>query len=444
MIPKPHQEEAYDFWLRNNGKGLNADHPGLGKTLSSIIYLERQMMYPALVVCPTSVKGHWASDFKKGTGRDSLIVSGRATYEGDVEEPLTIINYDILADQMSWLAEQNFKVIIFDEAHALQNPEARWTRAAIALAKRCPKVQGLSGTPVANRPKDFWAILHIIRPDLFPSFNQYAWKYCAPRFIDSQGRWDYTGATNLDELNKIISPFMIRREKDILNLPPQSIRMECVEIDNRNDYQALHNEYVKTATVPFFKRFANQGATKLSLTTQMLMTTARGKARAVVTWLQDAIAARPGEKMIVFCTHTGMLDVIYRRVSPGRALMINGSVSAKKRTKIVEQFETDDQIDLIVCNIVAAGAGITLNAATRTVFVELPWAPRHILQAKDRNYRIGQLNATEVIYLVAGNTIEEKLCRVLQEKADIADTIVDGKKQGNMNVLSMLQEAMLK
>jgi SWI/SNF-related matrix-associated actin-dependent regulator 1 of chromatin subfamily A len=438
----PHQKETLEFIEKTNGRALVALDPGLGKTAISVMYLERQQMYPALVVCPSSVKGVWQREFKAWTGRDSLIVNGRALYEGEVEEPLTIINYDILASQYDWLVEQNFKCIVFDEAHALQNPDTAWTKAAIALAKRCPRVQGLSGTPVANRPKDFWAILHIIRPDLFPSFNKFAWEYCAPKFIDSQGRWDYTGAANLDKLHASISLFMIRRKKEILDLPEQSIRMETVAIDNREIYQALHSEYVKTARSPFL-RFANQGANKLSLTTQMLTATARGKARAVVEWLQQAITNRPGEKLIVFCTHTGMLDVIHRRVAPGRSLFIDGSVSGKKRTQIVAQFESDPEIDLIVCNIVAAGAGITLNAATRTVFVELPWSPRHILQAKDRNYRIGQLNATEVIYLVAENTIEEKLCRILQEKSNIADAIVDGKKQGNMNVLDMLQSAMM-
>jgi SNF2 family DNA or RNA helicase len=236
---------------------------------------------------------------------------------------------------------------------------------------------------------------------------------------------------------------MIRREKEILNLPPQTIRMETVPIDNRNDYQILHNQYMQTGAFPAFNRFANQGASRLSLTTQMLMTTARGKARAVVQWLQKALADQPKRKIIVFCTHTGMLDVIYRRVSPGRALMINGTVSAKKRTKIVEQFETSDDYDIIVCNIIAAGAGITLNAATLTVLAELPWSPRHVLQAKDRNWRIGQNEATEVVFLVAEDTIEEKLCRVLTEKENIADTIVDGKKKHQLNTLAMLQEAML-
>jgi len=439
---KPHQEIAVDFWQRNNGRGLNSSDPGLGKTAASIVYFERNDVWPVLIVCPVAVVGHWQKEIAAWTGRKALVVQGRALYEGTIEEPATIIPYSVLADQLPFLLEQQFNCITFDEAHSLQNPDAKWTRAALALARRCPRVQGLSGTPVANRVKDFWPILHTIRPDLFPSFNQYAWSYCAPTFIQAQGRWDYTGSNNLEELHEIIKPFTLRHRKDILNLPPQTIRMQTVEIDNRDTYQGLQNQYMQSAK-SVFSRFGNQGADKLSLTTQMLMTTARGKSRAVVQWLRDALEEDPARKIIVFCTHTGMLDVIHRRVAPGRSLMINGSVSGKKRTAIVAQFETDPEISLIVCNIVAAGSGITLNAATLTVFAELPWAPRHILQAKDRNYRIGQLNATEVVYLVAEKTIEEKLCRVLQEKANIADAIVDGKKQNQMNVLAMLQKAML-
>ena len=434
--PKKHQEEAYQFWVRNNGRGLNADDPGLGKTLSSILYLDRENMWPALVVGPASTKGVWANELKEWAGKDSTIVGGRKCYTEPVATPATIINYDILADQLPWLAEQDYKVIIFDEAHSLQSMDTRWTKAAIALAKRCARVQGLTGTPIANHTRTLFPILHIIRPDLFPSFHRFAWSYCDPKFLETQGRWDYNGSSNPDLLHKAIQPFTIRRKKEILNLPKQSIRMETVEMDNRESYDALHKQYQS-----MHYGFGNpSGTDKLTMITKLLMATARGKARAVVKWLQDSIAANPGEKLIVFCTHTGMLDVIYRRVSPGRALMINGSVSSKKRTKFVEQFQTDPQIDLIVCNIKSGGAGITLTAATKTVFVELPWVPKDINQAKDRNFRIGQTEETEVIYLVAADTIEGKLCRALQTKSQSSDEVIEGSRTNSLNLFDMLKE----
>lgn len=432
----PHQREALEFIEKANGRALNASDPGLGKTAVSIAYLEKHSMYPALVVSPASVTGAWQNEFTAWTGRESVILSGRTPRADPVDAPLTILNYNILSHQLPWLLEQDYKVIIFDEAHSLQSMETKWTQAAITLAKRCARIQGLSGTPVANRAKDFFPILHIIRPDMFPSFHRYAWTYCNPRFLDTQGRWDYTGASNLDQLHELIKPFTIRRKKEILNLPKQSIRMEIVSLDNEEVYRPLHKQY---ATCGFT---TNKGSEKLTLMTKLLMTTARGKAKACVDWLCKALADNPKDKLIVFCTHTGMLDVIYRRVAPGQALKINGSVTSKKRTKVIAQFQSDENIRLIVCNIKAAGAGITLTAATKTIFVELPYAPRDILQAKDRNHRIGQTMTTEVIYLVAKDTIEERLCRILQEKSEHSDTIIDGGKQHNMNMLDMLSASM--
>ncbi len=441
---KPHQQETVAFWHRVKGRGLDASDPGLGKTLGCIKYLDEADLWPALVVCPASVKGHWAKEVKQWAGKKALQIEGQTLCEGEIKEPLSVINYNILWHQLPWLLEQQFKVMVFDECHSLQSPDTQWTKAAMQLARTCPRVQGLSGTPIANRTKDFFPILHMIRPDLFPSFHDYAWKYCDPRFVEIGGRWDYNGASNLDKLHQEIKPFTIRHRKAILGLPKQSIHLETVPLDNEEHYRPLHDQYVKTAKRSWFGLFEKKQTDKLTLTTKLLMTVARGKARGVVMWIRAKLATDPKMKMIVFCTHTGMLDVIYRRaVEQGEAVFIDGSVTAKKRTKIIEQFQTDPSIRLIVCNIVAAGAGITLTAATETVFAELPWSPRHVLQAKDRNFRIGTSEETRVTYLITAGTIEEKLCKILQEKQLIAEQAIDGTRtERQVNTLDLLMLAM--
>jgi SWI/SNF-related matrix-associated actin-dependent regulator 1 of chromatin subfamily A len=440
-VLKPHQVEAVDFSIENNGRVILGDVPGLGKSLSSIGYMVHLDQWPVLIVCPASVKGHWLREFEEYTGLKAVIVEGELPYEGELKHQAAIINYDILAAQLPWLLEQAFSLIVFDECDALANVQTKWTKAARILAKHCPRIQGLSGTPIANKPADFWPVLNMIRPSEFGSFNDYAWKYCAPRYMERFSKWDYSGASNMDELHERIKPFMLRRTKEILNLPPQTKRLEFVEMDNRELYDTLHKQYADTARN--YTVYSN-GADKLALLSQLLMLVARCKARSTVKWIKDYLTQHPEEKLIAFCTHTQMLDVIHRRAIPegSEAIAINGAVASKKRTKLIEQFQTDPNTRLAVCNIKAASSGITLTAATKSVVCELPWTARSVTQLAGRNHRIGQTRETELVFLLTKNTIEEKLCKVIEEKQRIHEAIIEGRKLDDLPIMKMLEQLM--
>lgn len=434
-----HQIHGIEFLKNAHGSALLADEPGLGKTRQSLAYLFETESYPAVIVCPASVKGVWQKEIELLNGPEPHVLFGEMPAEHDPDEvKIVVVNYDILAAQMPFIGKINPKQIIFDECHCLANPRAKWTRAAMYLSRRSPRVIGLSGTPITNRPSDFWSILHIIKPEEFPSFSEFAWRYCDPK-RGFQGRWDYTGSSNLDELHKRIQPFTLRRKKkDVLTLPKQSIQMETVEMDRPEEYEEANSNFIKWAQRTGKAVDKIRKAEAITKTTALLSLVARLKSRQTVLWLQNELEKDSALKLIVFCTHTGMLDVIYRRVCPEQALMIDGSVSSAKRKGIIQKFQEDPHYRMIVCNIKAAGAGITLTAAAKTVFVELPWKPADILQAKDRNHRIGQDKDTEVVFLVAKDSIEERLCRILQEKANVSDQIIDGKPVKEIPILDLL------
>lgn len=443
--PTEHQQKALEFAIANNGRILLADCPGLGKSLSAIMYLEHQGQWPCLVVCPTSVKGHWKREFEEFTGLKAVVINGTGLCEGQVTEQMVVVNYDILHAQLPWLLEQNFATIVLDEAHVLANRDNKWTKAAMQLAKFTPKVLGLTGTPIANRPADFWPILHVIRPELFPDFSSFAWKYCAPKYEESYGKWSYKGATNLPDLHEKVKPFMLRRGMEVLDLPNQSKSIQFVEMQNREMYDALHKEYVATARSGHWHGRKAKGVDKLTLLSNLLMLVARCKARGVVNWIKNYLAEHPNEKLLAFTTHTAMLDVIARRaVGEGECIVINGPVPAKKRTQLVDAFQNDPSIRLAVLNIKAASAGITLTAATKSVVCELPWTSRDITQLSGRNYRIGQDRETEVIFLLTKGTIEEKLCALIEEKQAYHAKIIEGHSVNELPIHKLLEEEMKK
>lgn len=440
-IPKPHQIEAFEFAKANDGRFLNASVPGMGKTLSTIMYMEYLDKWPVLVVTPPAVKGAWKAEFEEFTGHKAVIVEGQSLYEGELSHKMAIINYDILHHQKEWLIEQRFALVVFDECDTLANKATKWTAAAIAVGKHCPKVIGLSGTPIANRPSCFWAVLNLIRPDIFPDEREYLWRYCSPTYSERFGKWEYKGACRLPELHERLKPFMLRRDKSILNLPKQTVSIETIDMDDRETYDVLHKKYV--GAIRDHGLFRTKGADKLSLLTNLLMLVARCKARATVLWIRKFLAENPNEKLIVFAIHKKFIDVIQRRAAAeDESIVINGSVSAAKRTKLIDQFQNDPSKRLAICNIKAAGAGVTLTAATTTVVVELPWTSRAVEQLNARNHRIGQDRDTRTIFLLTQDTIEAKLCAAIQTKAAIASAVIDGKPTHDMPLMTMLEESL--
>ena len=439
--PKPHQLEAVDFAVANDGRILISDPVGMGKTLSCVLYAEKLDKWPILIVCPPSVLGAWKREIESELNRKAVIIRGKTPCEGQLQHDAVIINYDILDAQRSWLIEQQFAFIIFDECDKLANRDTLWTKAAIAIAKTCPRVMGMSGTPVANRPSCFFSILNMIRPDLFPSLKEFLWEFCDPQYSERFG-WSYQGATNLPELHKRIKPFMLKRDKAILNLPPQKVKIDFVELDSKEKYDVLHNLYVGAMRGGGFHR--NRGIDKLTLLTKLLMLVSRLKARGVVLWIRKFFEENPNEKLIVFCTHTQMIDVIQRRaVNEDEVIIIQGDVPAAKRTIAVDDFQNDPKKRLAVINIAAGAAGITLTAAKTIAVAELPWTSRAVVQLSGRTDRIGQTRDNEVIFLLTENTIEEKLCKTIQAKAGIHDQVVNGTKTNSLPLHKMLEQMML-
>ena len=110
----------------------------------------------------------------------------------------------------------------------------------------------------------------------------------------------------------------------------------------------------------------------------------------------------------------------------------------KKRQEVVDKFQNDKKTKLFIGNIKAAGVGITLTAASDVAFLELPWTPGELEQASDRVHRIGQKNSVSIYYLLAHETIEDKIATMIDKKRKVLDGILDGKNTENESLLTEL------
>jgi len=162
----------------------------------------------------------------------------------------------------------------------------------------------------------------------------------------------------------------------------------------------------------------------------------KGKMKNVNEWINDFLET--DEKLVVFCTHKFVIEALMEEFKE-IAVKVDGSVSLLNRQKAVDGFQTNDKIRLFVGNE-AAEEGLTLTAASNLVHLELPWSPKTIDQRNDRCHRMTQKNSVMIYYLLAANTIEEKIAKLLDSKRKVVDAILDGIETEQASLLSELMK----
>lgn len=430
------------------GRALLADEPGLGKTVQALQYLaDKPEFRPALIVCPASLKWHWRRDAKRHFGINVEVLEGTRAGYGRLAD-VSVINYDLLHDWQFRLYDAKLNMVIADECQALKGREAKRTKAAQSIIEGVPKRLFLSGTPIVNRPAEFWPVLNMIDPKRWPNFHVFGHRYCGPR--KRPWGWTFDGASRTAELHKIlVETCMIRRRtKDVLSDLPD-IRRNVVPFKlnatDRREYVSARNDLVGWLRT----NYSEGASVKASKAEALAKTNVLGKLIAklktpyVIDWI--SVFLESGRKLITFAIHHETVNDLTRAFK--HSAMINGTVSSGQRAAEVDKFNNDGSCDLFVGNIDAAGTGWSSTACSDTSFAELGWVPGTHLQAEKRVH--GLHRGVEGVrssawYLVVEDTIEETKCERLQQKQKNLDKALDGQSFGEFDVFDEVIGDLLK
>lgn len=431
---RPFQVEGVHFIEAMQGRALIGDEMGLGKTVQVLAWLQmRTDIKSALVVCPASLKLNWANEcLAWTTGIRPVVMAGtrpEPLHAWSGTRTLFICNYDVLPTWLDTIKAARMQVLVLDECHYVKTRTAKRTKATKELSKHVPHVLALSGTPVVNRPAEFFSVLSMVDPLLFPSWHKYTERYCDPKW--NGFGLDVSGATNTEELHHIlISKVMIRRlKKDVLKeLPPKTRTTIPVQIVNMAEYVQQESQLRELLGK------GGSGVNALSMLEILRQIGLHGKLPVVKEWIEDFLDS--GEKLVVFGHHTEGLDYLERHFGK-KCVRISGGISMQDRQRAVDRFQKDPTCRLFVGNIKAAGVGITLTTASNVAFIEFPWSPGELVQAEDRCHRIGQKDAVNVWFMVAKNTVETHICSLLEKKAEVLGDLLDG-KDADLSILPEL------
>lgn len=455
-----HQEEGIKFLLSRNCCIL-ADDMGLGKSIQSIIAALESGAKKILIVAPSATKINWEREINVFTN-DTTIIDGKKFSSAK----FTIINFDILKnfhtleDKKSKkegetilnreLANAGYDLCIIDEAHYLKNNDSIRGKIMVELSTKhnVEKVWLLTGTPVANRPMDFFNLLKIIKSPITQNWKHFAVRYCDGRQFfrtlkNGQKRqiWLTDGASNLDELAAKTKNIILRRLKtDVLDMPDKVITPMYHKLDYKAiaKYEQLWDEYVQKRILAGKRsNEAQKDLVELILLRQFI---AQEAIPYTIEMAENAIEM--GRKVIIFTSFTEELEALANHFGK-IAVKHNGPMTTTQKQKSVDSFQNNDKIKVFVGNIKSAGVGITLTEGTVVIFNSFDWVTGNNEQAEDRAFRIGQQNDVNVYYQLFIDTISTRMWNMLKYKKDIISTIIGDSKYTDDEITAIMADQLM-
>ncbi|HVR05813.1 MAG TPA: DEAD/DEAH box helicase [Solirubrobacteraceae bacterium] len=434
---KPFQRAGVSYVLAQR-RAFLADEQGLGKTIEALAALQADDAYPAVVVCPASLKLNWLRELERWLpDRRVHTLSGTSAPAVQVRDPdIALVNYDILAARLPELCALAPRALVLDESHYCKNAAAKRTQAVQRLAAAVPAeglVLALTGTPVMNRPPELIAQLRILgRLGDFGSGAQFGRRFRGP---DAHLRLHWHLRARC---------FVRRLKADVLpQLPPKTRAVVPVELDNDAEYRLAERDviaWLQSQPLDLGELDARVAAAlraeRLVRLNALKRLAARGKLHAALAWIHDFLSS--GERLVVFARHREIQRAVIERFP--HALHILGEDSHSARDAALRSFQAPDgdENQLIVCSLEVAGQGLTLTRSSNVAFLELDWTPAKHDQAEDRCHRIGQFDAVNVTYLLAADTIDETIAALLERKRAVIGAVTDGRAEDEEAVLDAL------
>ena len=441
--PYEYQREGIAYALEKK-RCIMGDEPGLGKTAQAIGVLTVTKAFPALVICPASLKVNWQRELKKFGGLNAVILDdrNRSTWQrfwqikrkdGRPCAEVFITNYESLKKFFVTRIRREgrftlksvefderkdlFRTVIIDESHKCKTASTQQSKFVQGIAMGKEYVLELTGTPVVNNNIDLIQQLTIMgRLNDFGGYSKFMARYCAGERKSS----------HLKELNYLLRKncFFRRLKKDVLTQLPDKTRSYLVmDIDNRKEYKAAERDIID-----YLRQYKDADDEKIQKTIRgaimvkmgiLKQISARGKVNAAIDIIHNTIDG--GQKLIVFCFLKEVVAALKQEFRD--AVTVTGDDNDRQKQWAVDRFQTDDSCRLIILNYKSGGVGLTLTAASNVLFVEFPWTAADCNQAEDRAHRNGQKNAVNCVYLLGKDTIDEYMYNLIQMKRNISDGV---------------------
>jgi len=385
-----------------------------------------------LVVCPLAAVGVWEQEVKKQLPVSSVASRNDwkrlSEVQGAVHElkkqpgpQWVIVTYNALQSYAKFLSQQfDPHMIVFDESHYLKTYSSTRTKRAMYMARQAPYVVCLSATPAPNGYIDLYYQIKMVDPTVLPpTISEFRSQFCVMGGF--MGR-EIKGYKNRKELARRLARVTLRQKKDILNLPPEIDQVVPVTLDARSQrvYDTMQEDMVVTMSS------GRETLATSALTMQLRLGQITGGfldgepvgEQAKLKILSSLLESMEGQKVIVWALFRDEIDAIGNLLDRLKIshTVITGDVTGRKRTDAIKAFQTEDNPQVLVCQIAALGVGVTLTAASIAIYYSFDWKADVYEQTRGRIARPGQKHTCHYIHLLAKGTVDEDKYHVVQNK----------------------------
>ena len=446
--PWRHQVAAYDFCREHFAAGHNgillAMGMGTGKSLVACMLTLGLDARRVLIACPLRVVPVWLSQFERhvsapvvilGLDEDAGSVANKRALAEDkmrLAEArgvpfVCVINYDSAWREpfAEWAEKQSWDLVIADEAHRLKAPGGKASLFFKRLRPHARVRVAMTGTPMPHGLTDVYAVARFTDPTIYgPSFSAFRQKYCV---MGGYQKKQITGYQHLDEFEELLSGFTFRVGKEVLDLPPEThVTYHCelspdaqrIYRDLEEDFVAQVREDVVTAANAMVKLL------RLQQVTGGVVPTDDGTVHRVDNAKQELLADTledigNDEPVVVFCRFHADLDAVHEaaKTSGYQSLELSGRRDELKRWQ-------DGEAQVLAVQISAGGVGVDLTRARYSIYYSLSFSLGEYDQALSRVHRPGQTRPVEHIHLVVRNTVDVKILRALEKRAEVVQSIL--------------------
>lgn len=437
----PFQEDGTKFLLLNE-RGILADDTGLGKSIETIIAaLLLPENYKILIVTLNSLKYNFQHELSFYADSYKIIDK---VWDGGYK--FTIINYESMKKWKKDILKEKFDCIIADESHVLTNSKSQRSKnfAEIVGGDSIKKVWLLTGTPITNRPINYFNLLKLIKHPLSKNWRTYVEKYCAG-FQDNFGIWQVTGHSNEVELYENTKNSILRRlKKDHLPDLPNKERTpiflklnntkgydKVIEDYNKKQIDNLINENEKSLLKIFDERldFKEAGMMTRLILWRQFCALEKVKDGSLLELINSKLSESEENKIVVFTNFTSVVDAVQAHFGNEICCFIDGRTKVEDRMKVVERFNNSSDLKIFVCNLQVGGIGLNIQSANIAIVNDMSWVPGIMLQGEDRLWRLGQKRLVNILYPIYADSVEALLYSVVDKKMKVISSIIEGKKE---------------
>jgi SNF2 family DNA or RNA helicase len=436
--PFEHQKTTASF-LTMNPRAFCFNEQGTGKTASAIwaadFLMKQGKIKRALIICPLSIMDSaWRADlFSFAMHRTVDIAHGAKKKRQEIinsDTEFVIINYDGVEIVKDDIANGGFDLIVVDEATHYKNAQSKRWKVLASIMNGNTWLWMMTGTPAAQSPVDAYGLAKLVNPKEVPRFFG-AFRELVMHKV-TQFKWaPKPNATEI--VYNCLQPAIRFTKEQCLDLPEMTYVKREVELtaQQKKYYEILRKQMMTTAggeqitaanaAVNMNKLLQISCGAVYSDTGETVEFDVKNRYKVLREVIDES-----SQKVLIFVPFKHVIGILREKLDKEGITtdVINGDVSANKRTAIFKQFQETDDPRVLIIQPQAAAHGVTLTAANTIVW----WGPTSSLetyaQANARVHRSGQKHPCTVVQL-QGSAVEKRIYKMLDDRINIHTKMID-------------------